>query len=204
MAKFRRSPAEGVAITQIRSCSKHASNSPRTQAEISGSLRGRCGRTSRPSRAGWIHWITFAKQPETRRAGSKMPARCSQRGSDAFAASTALGSTAKAGGAPERQGPDECRSCRPKQNPGAVYAEAFRRVLWRDADRPSFGAPCRQTNALPRAGLCNTSRLDVNAEKSSFMASTKTYRPQSRRVLDDVLETPCSRSLKSFREVVGF
>src|SRR6187551_3780907 len=33
MAKFRRSPAEGVAITQICSCSKHASNSPPAQAE---------------------------------------------------------------------------------------------------------------------------------------------------------------------------
>jgi hypothetical protein len=41
MAKFRRSPAEGVAITQICSCSKHASNSPRTQAQIFGWLRRR-------------------------------------------------------------------------------------------------------------------------------------------------------------------
>src|SRR4030095_3364201 len=47
MAKLRRSPAEDVAIIQICSYSNHASNSPRAQAEISGSLRGRCGRTSR-------------------------------------------------------------------------------------------------------------------------------------------------------------
>jgi hypothetical protein len=33
MAKFRRSPAEGVAITQTRSCSKNASNLPHAQAE---------------------------------------------------------------------------------------------------------------------------------------------------------------------------
>jgi hypothetical protein len=32
-----------VAIIQICSCSNHASNSPRAQAEISGSLRGRWG-----------------------------------------------------------------------------------------------------------------------------------------------------------------
>src|SRR5207302_1281123 len=44
MAKFRRSPAEGVAIIQICSCSKHASNSSRAQAQISGSLRGRAVR----------------------------------------------------------------------------------------------------------------------------------------------------------------
>jgi hypothetical protein len=37
MAKFRMSAAEGVAITQIPSCSKHALNSPRAQAEISSS-----------------------------------------------------------------------------------------------------------------------------------------------------------------------
>src|SRR6266536_3064173 len=42
MAKFRRSPAEGVAINQTRSYSKHASNSARAQAEISGSLRAAC------------------------------------------------------------------------------------------------------------------------------------------------------------------
>src|SRR5438093_13397714 len=48
-------------------------------------------------RRDWIHWITSAQQSETRaRAGSKMPARCSLPGSDAFAASTALGSTVKA------------------------------------------------------------------------------------------------------------
>src|SRR4030095_6209743 len=41
MAKLRRSPAEGAAINQTRSCSKHASNSPRAQAQISGqTLRG--------------------------------------------------------------------------------------------------------------------------------------------------------------------
>jgi hypothetical protein len=34
------SAAEGVAITQIPSCSKHASNSPRAQAEISSLSRG--------------------------------------------------------------------------------------------------------------------------------------------------------------------
>src|SRR5580765_1786771 len=51
MAKFRRSPAEGVAITQNCSCSKHASNSPQAQAEMSGSLSERCGQRSRPSRA---------------------------------------------------------------------------------------------------------------------------------------------------------
>jgi Domain of unknown function (DUF1905)/Bacteriocin-protection, YdeI or OmpD-Associated len=49
------------------------------------------------ARRDWIHWVTSAKQPETRaRAGSKMPARCSLPGSVALAASTALGSTAKA------------------------------------------------------------------------------------------------------------
>src|SRR5262245_19394587 len=50
MAQFRRSSAERVAITQIRFCSKHASNSPRAQAENLGSSRGRCGRTSHRSR----------------------------------------------------------------------------------------------------------------------------------------------------------
>src|SRR5262249_60159726 len=39
MAKFRRSSAEGVGISQIRSSSKQASNLPRAQAEISGSKR---------------------------------------------------------------------------------------------------------------------------------------------------------------------
>jgi hypothetical protein len=34
MAKLRRSPAEGVTINQARADSKHASNSPWTQAEI--------------------------------------------------------------------------------------------------------------------------------------------------------------------------
>ena len=48
------------------------------------------------ARRDWVHWITSAKQPETRDAGSKMPARCSQPGSDAFAASTDLGFTTKA------------------------------------------------------------------------------------------------------------
>jgi hypothetical protein len=37
VAKLRRSPAEGAAINQTRSCSKDASNSPRAQAKISGS-----------------------------------------------------------------------------------------------------------------------------------------------------------------------
>jgi hypothetical protein len=50
-AKFRRSPAEGVAITQIRFYPKDASSWLRAQAEISGSLRGRGGRTSRQLRA---------------------------------------------------------------------------------------------------------------------------------------------------------
>src|ERR1700757_4487401 len=45
MAKLRRSPAEDVVIIQICSCSNHASISPRAQAEISGSLHGRSGRT---------------------------------------------------------------------------------------------------------------------------------------------------------------
>ena len=38
------------------------------------------------ARRDWIHWITSAKQPEHRYAGSRMPARCSRRESDAFAA----------------------------------------------------------------------------------------------------------------------
>ena len=48
------------------------------------------------ARRDWIHWITSAKQAETARAGSKMPARCSRPGSDAFAASIGPGSTARA------------------------------------------------------------------------------------------------------------
>jgi hypothetical protein len=42
--KIRRSPAEGAAINQTRFCFKHASNSPRAQAQISGHgrYRARC------------------------------------------------------------------------------------------------------------------------------------------------------------------
>ena len=59
--------------------------------------RGRCGRTSRPMRAG-IGSTGSPPPSRQRRArvGSKMPARCSLPGSDAFAASIGLGSTAKA------------------------------------------------------------------------------------------------------------
>src|SRR4029077_1055824 len=53
MAKFRRSPAEGVAINQTRSCSKHASNSARAQAQISGSLRAVCNVK---------HWLRLVAQ----------------------------------------------------------------------------------------------------------------------------------------------
>ena len=59
--------------------------------------RARCGRTSRPTRAGI--GSTGSPPPSRQRrarAGSKMPARCSLPGSDAFAASIGLGSTAKA------------------------------------------------------------------------------------------------------------
>ena len=59
--------------------------------------RARCGRTSRPSRAGI--GSTGSPPPSSQRrarAGSKMPARCSLPGSDAFAASIGLGSTVKA------------------------------------------------------------------------------------------------------------
>ena len=56
----------------------------------------RCGRTSRPTRA--EIGSTGSSPPNSQRlarAGSKMPARCSRPGSDAFAASIGLGSTAK-------------------------------------------------------------------------------------------------------------
>jgi Bacteriocin-protection, YdeI or OmpD-Associated len=54
------------------------------------------------ARRGWIHWITSAKQPETRaRVGSKVPARCSLPGSNAFAASTAPGFYRKSMSAPK-------------------------------------------------------------------------------------------------------
>ena len=59
--------------------------------------RGRYGRTSRATRAGI--GSTGSPPPSKKRparAGSKMPARCSRPGSDAFAASTGRGSTVKA------------------------------------------------------------------------------------------------------------
>jgi len=58
-----------VAITQIPSCSKHALNSPRAQAEISSSSRGPCGRTSR-QRAPGLDPLDhlFAKQNRDARA----------------------------------------------------------------------------------------------------------------------------------------
>src|SRR6266542_1847774 len=87
MAKLRRSLAEDVAIIQICSCSNHASNSPRAQAEISGSLRGRCGRTSRLRRAEIGSTGSLPPGSQRRgRSGSKMLARCSQQ----FAASLLL------------------------------------------------------------------------------------------------------------------
>src|SRR5262249_22697440 len=42
IAKFRSSPAEGVTITEIGFCFKHASDWPRVQAQVSGSSQGRC------------------------------------------------------------------------------------------------------------------------------------------------------------------
>src|SRR4029450_5201992 len=51
MAKLRRSPAEDVAIIQICSCSNHASNSLRAQAEISGSHHADRIRDDRQARA---------------------------------------------------------------------------------------------------------------------------------------------------------
>ena len=48
------------------------------------------------ARRDWIHWITSAKQPETRARRIKNAARCLRRGNDAFAASTGPGSTVKA------------------------------------------------------------------------------------------------------------
>ena len=48
------------------------------------------------ARRDWIHWIAPRNRKRRARAGSKMPAQCSPLASDAFAASTALGSTAKA------------------------------------------------------------------------------------------------------------
>ena len=48
------------------------------------------------ARRDWIHWITSPKHQRRARAGSKMRARCSLPGSDAFAASTGPGSTVKA------------------------------------------------------------------------------------------------------------
>jgi Domain of unknown function (DUF1905) len=59
--------------------------------------RENCGRTSRPSRA--EIGSNGPPQPNNQRlapAGSRMPARCSRAGSDAFAASTGLGCTVKA------------------------------------------------------------------------------------------------------------
>ena len=59
--------------------------------------RETCGRTSRPMRA--AIGSTGSPRPSNQRrarAGSKMPARCSRPGNDAFAASTAPGSTVKA------------------------------------------------------------------------------------------------------------
>ena len=74
-----------------------ASNLPRAQAEISGSLRGRCGRTSRLWRA--EIGSTESPPPSSQRrarAGLKMPAQCWLPGSDAFAASIGRGSIARA------------------------------------------------------------------------------------------------------------
>src|SRR6266508_6354420 len=63
VAKLRRSPADGVAINQTRSCSKHASNSPRTQAQISGrGERALWSDVTPMARRDWIHWITSAKK----------------------------------------------------------------------------------------------------------------------------------------------
>ena len=48
------------------------------------------------ARRDWIRWISSARQERRVGVGSKMPARCSPAGSDAFAASIALGSIVSA------------------------------------------------------------------------------------------------------------
>ena len=55
---FRRSPAEGVAITQICSYSKHAFNSPRAQAEnLRLPARALWSDITPIAHRDWIHWI---------------------------------------------------------------------------------------------------------------------------------------------------
>ena len=76
---------------------------PRVPADLRKALaaapprRGRCGRTSRPSRAeiGFTGSSPPSKQRRAR-VGSELPATCSPKESDARAASIGLGSTAKA------------------------------------------------------------------------------------------------------------
>src|SRR5437763_16338545 len=91
MAKLRRSAGEGVAKTQIRPCSKHASTSPRAQAESPARCAGVV--LARRARRDWIHWLTSTKQRQTRARRTKN-AR-SMLGIDAFAAPTALRSLLK-------------------------------------------------------------------------------------------------------------
>src|SRR5260370_15076333 len=75
---------------------------PRVPADLRKALRpprkrGRCGRTSRPSRA--EIGSTGSPPPSGQRlarVGSTMPARCSLPGSDGFAVSIGLGSIVKA------------------------------------------------------------------------------------------------------------
>jgi hypothetical protein len=82
-AKFRRSPAEGVAITQTRSCYKHASNSPRTQAQSQARCAALDEQTERPKRAEGNHTrelqiIFSARCPQPMRqskSGYSLPSR---------------------------------------------------------------------------------------------------------------------------------
>ena len=54
------------------------------------------------ARRDWIHWITSARRPETRRAGSTMPAKCWRPGSDASAASIGPESMVRISRTPKR------------------------------------------------------------------------------------------------------